>query len=96
MTVSDWLKNSGSVSGNLTDESILKEIKNVKGDETFTKNGDQLTWNTDGRRYLLSGNNRSGTSGFCKAYLLSGRQRSQTGRSEGKKRTSEDSGGLYK
>lgn len=46
VTVSDWLKNSGSVSGNLTDESILKEIKNVKGDETFTENGDQLTWNT--------------------------------------------------
>ena len=48
VTVSDWLKNSGSVSGNLTDESILKEIKNVKGDETFTENGDQLTWNTAG------------------------------------------------
>ena len=28
VTVSDWLKNSGSVSGNLTDESILKEIIN--------------------------------------------------------------------
>lgn len=55
LTVSDWLKNSGSVSGNLTDESILKEIKNVKGDETFTENGDQLTWNTAGEDIYYQG-----------------------------------------
>lgn len=55
VTVSDWLKNSGSVSGNLTDESILKEIKNVKGDETFTENGDQLTWNTSGEDIYYQG-----------------------------------------
>ena len=55
VTVSDWLKNSGSVSGNLTDESILKEIKNVKGDETFTENGDQLTWNTAGEDIYYQG-----------------------------------------
>lgn len=55
VTVSDWLKNSGSVSGNLTDESILKEIKNVKGDETFTENGNQLTWNTAGEDIYYQG-----------------------------------------
>ena len=55
VTVSDWLKNSGSVSGNLTDESILKEIKNVKGDESFTENGDQLTWNTAGEDIYYQG-----------------------------------------
>ena len=55
VTVSDWLKNSGSVSGNLTDESILKEIKNVKGDETFTENGDQLIWNTAGEDIYYQG-----------------------------------------
>ena len=55
VTVSDGLKNSGSVSGNLTDESILKEIKNVKGDETFTENGDQLTWNTAGEDIYYQG-----------------------------------------
>lgn len=55
VTVSDWLKNSGSVSGDLTDESILKEIKNVKGDETFTENGDQLTWNTAGEDIYYQG-----------------------------------------
>ena len=47
-TVSAWLKNSGSVSGSLKDESTLKDVKNIKGDETFTENGDKLTWNTDG------------------------------------------------
>ena len=30
VTVSNWLKNSGSVSGSLTDASTLKDIKNVK------------------------------------------------------------------
>lgn len=55
VTVSDWLKNSGNVSGNLTDESILKEIKNVKGDETFTENGDQLIWNTAGEDIYYQG-----------------------------------------
>ena len=48
VTVSNWLKNSGSVSGSLTDASTLKDIKNVKGDETFKESGDTLTWNTDG------------------------------------------------
>ena len=32
VTVSNWLKNSGSVSGDLEDESTLSDIKNVKGD----------------------------------------------------------------
>mgnify|MGYP003254168215 CR=1 FL=1 len=36
VTVSNWLKNSGSVSGNLEDESTLSDIKNVKGDEKYT------------------------------------------------------------
>ena len=55
VTVSDWLKNSGSVSGHQTDESILKEIKNDKGDETFTENGDPLTWNTAGEDIYYQG-----------------------------------------
>ena len=55
VTVSDWLKNSGSVSGNLTDESILKEIKNVKGDETFTEIGYQLTLNSAGEDIYYQG-----------------------------------------
>ena len=39
VTVSNWLKNSGSVSGNLEDESTLSDIKNVKGDEKYTADG---------------------------------------------------------
>lgn len=96
VTVSNWLKNSGSVSGSLTDASTLKDIKNVKGDETFKASGDTLTWNTDGEDIYYQGTTDQESSGFCKVYLLSGRKRNQTGRSERKKRTSEDSGGLYK
>lgn len=36
ITVSDWLKNSGSADGDVSDVSDLEGIKNVKGDETFT------------------------------------------------------------
>ena len=36
ITVSDWLKNSGSAEGDVSDVSDLEGIKNVKGDETFT------------------------------------------------------------
>ena len=81
VTVSDWLKNSGSVSGNLTDESILKEIKNVKGDETFTENGDQLTWNTagediPGQLISILRKWRSTDLEYCgRRYLLSGYDR---------------------
>ena len=39
ITVSDWLKNSSSVSGALKDSSSLTDISNVKGNETFSQNG---------------------------------------------------------
>ena len=47
ITVSDWLKNSGSADGDVSDVSDLEGIKNVKGDETFTQDGENVTWNTD-------------------------------------------------
>jgi hypothetical protein len=75
VTVSDWLKNSGSVSGNLTDESILKEIKNVKGDETFTENGDQLTWNTAGEDIYYQGTTDKELPASVKlTYFLDGKE----------------------
>ena len=37
ITVSNWLKNAG-INGTINDESDLKDIQNVKGDETFTQN----------------------------------------------------------
>ena len=49
ITVSNWLKNSGDVSGKLTDKSTLNDIKNVKGDEKYTADGD-----SDCNRCLLS------------------------------------------
>ena len=47
ITVSDWLKNAAG-SAELSDSSSLSDIKNVKGDETFTQDGEKLTWQADG------------------------------------------------
>ncbi|MFR7718899.1 MAG: hypothetical protein ACLU3N_09835 [Lachnospiraceae bacterium] len=46
VTVSSWLKNAGSEK-ELKDSSDLQDIVNVKGDETFSQDGEGLTWNTD-------------------------------------------------
>lgn len=51
--VSDWLKNPGS--GSVADKSGLREIENVKGDETFTQNGETLTWNAAGEDIYYQG-----------------------------------------
>lgn len=45
--VSDWLKNPGGAD-TITDVSRLSDIENVKGDETFTSDGDKRVWNTAG------------------------------------------------
>ena len=55
ITVSNWLKNSGDVSGKLTDKRTLNDIKNVKGDEKYTADGDKITWNTDGKDIYYQG-----------------------------------------
>ena len=55
ITVSNWLKNSGDVSGKLTDKSTLNDINNVKGDEKYTADGDKITWNTDGKDIYYQG-----------------------------------------
>ena len=46
ITVSNWLKNAG-LQGSVDDQSDLTNIKNVKGDETFTQDGENVTWQTD-------------------------------------------------
>ena len=46
ITVSDWLKNVTG-NGEIQDKSNLKDIKNVKGDEKFTKKNGNLTWKAD-------------------------------------------------
>lgn len=43
ITVADWLKNVGGL-GSITDSTFLTDITNTKGDETFTQDGDKLTW----------------------------------------------------
>lgn len=43
--VSEWLKNAG-IGGTLEDESELKDITNIKGDETFEQGQDGIRWNT--------------------------------------------------
>jgi len=45
--VSDWLKNAGK-DAKLTDVSELTDIENVKGNETFTKNGNECVWDANG------------------------------------------------
>lgn len=53
-TVSEWLKNPGS--GALEDTTGLKDIKNVKGDETFTEKGeDAVTWDAEGNDIYYQG-----------------------------------------
>ncbi|MDE7310263.1 MAG: hypothetical protein K2N87_01340 [Eubacterium sp.] len=52
--VSNWLKN-GSKKAQITDVSELSEIKNVKGEETFTQNGSQIVWNADGQDIYYQG-----------------------------------------
>ena len=53
--VSNWLKN-GEKEASLTDKSELTEIQNVKGDETFTQDGDgNITWNAGGNDIYYQG-----------------------------------------
>lgn len=52
--VSDWLKN-GSQSASISDETSLKDIKNVKGNESFTNNGENYTWAANGSDIYYQG-----------------------------------------
>ena len=53
--VSDWLKNTNG-SMKITDESLLKDIENVAGNESFTQNNDgTITWNAEGKDIYYQG-----------------------------------------
>lgn len=54
ITVSNWLKNAG-INGTINDESDLKDIQNVKGDETFTQNGDDVQWSASSNDIYYQG-----------------------------------------
>ncbi len=52
--VSEWLKNKDGAA-TVEDVSDLKDIENVKGEETFEKNGDKITWQADGKDIYYQG-----------------------------------------
>ena len=52
--VSDWLKNTDGETS-LSDKSDLSDIKNVKGDETFSQDGDKITWDANGNDIYYQG-----------------------------------------
>lgn len=52
--VSEWLKNPEG-KNQLKDVSDLKEIENVKGDESFTQKGSDLTWKAGGNDIYYQG-----------------------------------------
>ena len=53
--VSDWLKN-GSSSDIIKDYTTLKDIVNVKGDETYSTNSDgSISWNAEGKDIYYQG-----------------------------------------
>lgn len=54
ITVSSWLKN-GSGAAKLTDVTKLMDVINVKGDETFTQDGDTYIWAADGNDIYYQG-----------------------------------------
>ena len=54
ITVSNWLKNPDGDAA-ITDATTLTDVKNVKGDETFSASGTTLTWNADGSDIYYQG-----------------------------------------
>ncbi len=52
--VSEWLKNADGAD-TIEDASDLTDIENVKGDETFSQDGDSLTWQADGNDIYYQG-----------------------------------------
>ena len=52
--VSDWLRNPPALD-KLSDVSELKNIENVKGDETFESDGESLSWNAAGHDIYYKG-----------------------------------------
>lgn len=54
ITVSSWLKN-GEGASELTDVTKLTDVVNVKGDETFERDGDTYIWAAEGRDIYYQG-----------------------------------------
>ena len=54
VTVSEWLRNSDK-SDTIADTSTLTDIQNTNGDETYTADGTNLTWQANGAEIHYSG-----------------------------------------
>lgn len=54
ITVSSWLKN-GTGADELTDVTTLTDVVNVKGDETFTQDGETYVWAAEGNDIYYQG-----------------------------------------
>ena len=54
VTVSEHLNDNGSME--IVDRSHLNNIKNINGDETYTKDGDKLVWEAKGNDIYYEGN----------------------------------------
>ena len=54
IVVSEWLRNTDKKS-EIKDKTDLKDIENVKGDEAFSQNGDEITWQANGNDIYYQG-----------------------------------------
>lgn len=72
--VSDWLKNSEG-KASISDQSDLKDIENVKGEEGFSSDGQKLTWDANGQDIYYQGStNKELPVTVRAAYYLDGRE----------------------
>lgn len=72
--VSDWLKNADG-SATITDRSDLEGIENVKGEETFSQDGEKLIWDAAGSDIYYQGTTAKELPVSVKAeYYLDGKK----------------------
>lgn len=71
--VSDWLKN-GKGSREITDNTDLVDVENVKGDEVFRRDGNQITWNAEGSDIFYQGtSDKEAPVAVHVSYMLDGK-----------------------
>lgn len=72
-TVTEWLKNPGQ--GEVTDSSELENIKNIKGEETFTEGNDgKVAWKAEGEDIYYQGTTKKEAPiGVKVSYKLNGK-----------------------
>lgn len=72
--VSDWIKNALGASS-LTDTTGLSNIENVKGDESYTMNGNAKVWDAQGNDIYYQGNiEKELPVGLTVTYTLDGKK----------------------